>query len=132
MKKLKFLDLVEYQNKLDQFLFIPTYTKEKHLNKNQFDDFLNKQERQVISVKPNSKYNNCKGTHSFTILKVPNDKLGKLFKYRGKWVLIRCDSVSGGSWGEYWNEIYELKHPVDAVELIFLKEKYKEFFVLKM
>jgi hypothetical protein len=71
MKKLKFLDLVEYQNKLDQFLFIPTYTKEKHLNKNQFDDFLNKQERQVISVKPNSKYNNCKGTHSFTILKVP-------------------------------------------------------------
>jgi hypothetical protein len=132
MRKRKFLDLVEFQNKLDQFLFIPSYTREKYQVKNQFDHFLETHLTTIISVKPNSKYNNCKGTHSFTILKVPNDKLGKLFKYRGKWVLIRCDSISGGSWGEYWNEVYELKHPVDAGELIFLKEKYKDFFVLKM
>jgi hypothetical protein len=131
MRKLKFLDLIEFQNKLDQFLFIPTYTKEKHLFKNQFDDFLNNHVVQIINVKPNSKYNNCKGTHSFTIQKVPSDKLGKLFNYRGKWVLIRCDSISGGSWGQYWNEVYELKHPVDEAELFVLKEKYNDFFVLK-
>jgi len=131
MSKRKFLDLIEFQKRLDLFLFIPTYTTEKHLKKNQFDDFLNKHIRQVISVKPNSKYNNCKGTHSFTIQKVPNDKLGKLLGYRGKWVLIRCDSISGGSWGQYWNEVYELKHPVDASEIILIKEKYKDYFVLK-
>jgi hypothetical protein len=132
MSKRKFLDLVEFQNRLDQFLFIPSYTKEKYFVKKQFHHFLQAHLTTIIRVKPNSKYNNCTGTHSFTIIEVPKDKLGKLFKYRGKWVLIRCDSNSGGSWGEYWNEVYELKQPVDASEINRLKEKYKDFFVLKM
>ena len=131
MGKLKFLDLTQFQNKLDQFLFIKTYTKQKHVYKNQFDDFLGKHSAMIINIKPNSKYNNCAGTHSFTIFRVPSDKLGKLFKYRDKWVLIRCDSSSGGSWGYYWNEVYELKSPVEKMELKLLKEKYKDFFVLK-
>jgi hypothetical protein len=131
MGKIKFLDLTEFQNKLDLFLSIPTYTKQKYVCKNQLNDFLDEHTMEIINVKPNSKYNNCTITHSFTIFKVPNDKLGKLFQYRNKWVLIRCDSSTGGSWGYYWNEVYELKNPVEKMELKCLKEKYKDFFVLK-
>ena len=130
MKKRKYIDLVEFQYWFDQFLFIPSYTKEKHILKNQFYNFLNRHLSTTISVKPNTKYNNCLGTHSFTILKVPQDRLGKLFKYRGKWVLIRCDSMSVGSWGYYWNDIYELKHPIDQTVYLSLKSKYNKFFIL--
>jgi hypothetical protein len=131
MAKLKYLDLNQFQKKLDPFLFLPTYTKQKHQCKKEFDKFLCRHKMKVINVKPNSKYNNCTITHSFTIFKVPKDKLGKLFQYRNKWVLIRCDSRSGGSWGYYWNEVYELKKAVENVDLEHLKEKYKDYFVLK-
>jgi hypothetical protein len=130
MAKLKYLDLDEFQEKLDQFVFLPTYTKLKHQYKNEFDKFLGKHKMVIINVKPNSKYNYCTKTHSFTIFKVPEDKLGKLFNYRSKWVLIRCDSSSGGSWGYYWNEVFELKKSVENLDLNNLKQKYKEYFII--
>ena len=129
MKINKYLNLQEFQKNFDRFLEIPRWTKQKHKEKSLFIDFLNRYEVTTISVKPNSKYNYCSITHSFTIFKVPSDKLGKLFKYRNKWVLIRCGSDCFGSWGFYWNEIYELKDPISQEELNFLKEKYEYYFI---
>lgn len=131
MIKRKYIDINKFQRYLQDFLNIPTWTKSKHNKHKVFSEFLKEHMVSIISVKQNSKYNHCSKTHSFTIFKVPEDKLGKLFKYRGKWVLIYCNSYGGFGWGSYWNEIYRLKKSFSENELKEIKMKFGSFFVLK-
>lgn len=129
MKKKEHIDLIEFEIEFDKFLMHPTWTKLKHESKRLFYSYLAKHKTTKIRVKPKSEYNYCTIKHSFTILKVPSNKRGKLFSYINKWVLIRCDSDSNGSWSYYWNEVYNLKNEIEADKLQSLKLKYKKYFV---
>ena len=132
MSKRKYLDTEKFQILLKDFLSIPTYTKDKTEKKKLFFDFLDEHKlATIISVKPNSIYNHCSKTHSFTIFQVPDDQKGKLFKYREKWVLILCCSHGGWGWGEYWNQVYQLNRPFTQNELKIIKSKFNDYFVLK-
>ena len=130
MKKKKPMNLERFLNLYEDFINLSTWTKQKHKKFKEVNQFLEKHLAASIRVNPNSKYNHCSGNHTFTILKVPEDKLGKLCQFRNKWVLIRCDS-EGSGWSQYWNEIYLLDKPFDLNLIENIKSRFGDYFIIQ-
>ena len=133
MGKRKYLDTEKFQILLKDFLTIPTWTKNKKEKYRALTYFLSQHEVLIKNVKRRSKHNYCAFTNSFTIFEVPKDQLGKLFDYRGEWVLIFCSSTGSYdyAWGGYLNEIYRIKGSFSNKELETIKIKFNDYFVLK-
>lgn len=130
MKKKKPMKLEIFLNLYEDFINLSTWTKQKHKKFKEVNQFLEKHLAASIRVNPNSKYNHCSGNHTFTIIKVPKDKLGKLYQFRNNWVLIRCDSYKVDGWSQYWNEIYLLDKPFDLNLIENIKSRFGDYFII--
>jgi hypothetical protein len=131
MTQKKYLDIKEFVILYEEFIKITTWSKEKHKKKEILQKFLSKHHSINISIKPNSKYNLCDKTNSFSIIKVPLNKLGKLYSYRGRTILAFCSSYAWGGWSHYSNEIYQLKEIPTSEYKQLLKKKFQNFYVYK-
>lgn len=129
MRKKKSIDLKTFLDLYEKFTNVRTWTKEKHERFRDVEQYLTMHQVITIRVKPNSKYNYCKRTHSFRILKVPNDQLGHLFLLRNEWVLIICDSFPQSGWSQYVNKVYHLAIPFDENERSSIVKRFGNFFV---
>jgi hypothetical protein len=126
---------INLQNFLDfyrDFISIHTYTNTKHEKKILLDKYLSGIESIRINAQANSEYNYCNRSYSFTIYNVPENKLGKLYHYRGSQVFMISKSSGGGGWGKYWNEIYKLDQVVQESTLLELKNEFQNNFVLRL
>ena len=126
----KSINLEVFLNLYEKFINIPSWTKDKHKKFDEVKQYLNKYKVVVIRVKPHSKYNHCKGNHSFTIINVPYNQLGKLYQFRNKWVLIRCDSYVDGGWSQYYNEVYQLDRPFDLSKTSSIEKRFEYSFIV--
>ena len=137
MKPAKPLELNIFLKKYEKFISIETWTKQKYQIREEVDEILNFSFLTSIRVGKNSKYNYCIseiGEYSsqvFTIFKVPKKQLGKLFPYRNKWVLIRCNADHGG-WSVYFNYVYLLSDEFDSNRITEIKNKFGIWFVEKL
>ena len=129
MGRKKSLNLEVFLDLYEKFTNIPKWTKEKHERFNKVQQYLTKHQVVNIRVKPNSKYNHCARSHSFTILKVPNDQLGNLYRLRNEWVLIRCVSQVQSGWSQYFNEVYHLPCSVDLSKRSTIKQRFRNYFI---
>jgi hypothetical protein len=129
MGRKKSINLEVFLDLYEEFTNIPTWTKEKHERFDEVQQYLTKHQVVTIRVKPNSKYNHCEGSHSFTIMKVPNDQLGKLYRLRKEWVLIRCDSYVQSGWSQYFNEVYHLDSPFDLSKRRSIENRFGDYFI---
>lgn len=107
MSNIKYIDIETFQNLFEEFVSVDSWTKKKQIKKEELNNYLRGIKRVTTSVNKKSKNNLCTNTNTFTILKVPLDKKGKLANYRGSWVLVRCIS-EGSGWSRYFNEVYLL------------------------
>ena len=126
----KSINLEVFLNLYEKFINIPSWTKDKHKKFDEVKQYLNKHQVVLVRVKRHSKYNHCEGNHSFTIIKVPNDQLGNLYRLRNKWVLIRCDSYVQGGWSQYSNEVYHLDRPFDLSKTSSIVKRFKYSFIV--
>lgn len=129
MSKRKNIDLEHFLFLFNQFISIPTWTKQKHQQLDNLNTYLGGLHCVKISVIKHSKYNLCKDTNSFTLFKVPSDKRGKLSAYRNKWVFVRCVS-DGSGWTRYYNECYPLMNRIpDKILIEDLKKRFSLHYV---
>ncbi len=120
----KFIELFE------GFISIPTWTKEKRKKYNLLEEFLEPYEVTQIVVGKSSKNIYCSLTHTFTVIKIPLNTLGKLSKFRGQWVLIKCYSDKRyGNWGNYFNKVYLLTNNFDPDIISLCKKRFKKHFI---
>ncbi len=131
IKKEKSIDLEGFLDLYEKFISVTNWSKEKHQRFDEVNEYLSKHEVRIKRVKPHSKYNLCEGTNSFTILKVPSDQLGSLYKFRDEWVLVRCTSYKQGGWSQYSNEVYRLTSPFDLNDMDLIKKRFGDYFVDK-
>jgi hypothetical protein len=129
MRKKKSIDLEIFLNLYEKFTNIPTWTKEKHERFAEVEKYLTMHKVVTFTVKPNSKYNYCAGTHSFRIMKVPNDQLGNLSLHRNEWVLIICNSSTKGGWSQYVNKVYHLAIPFDENKNGSIEKIFGNYFI---
>lgn len=126
------LDINKFIELYDQFINIPTWTKEKSKNHKQLEDFLDPFELTQIIVGKSSLNIYCGLTHTFTVIKIPLNTLGKLYKFRGQWVLIKCYRDNRyGNWGNYFNKVFSLPHNFDTNVINKLRTKFKSNFIHK-
>jgi hypothetical protein len=131
IKKEKSINLEVFLDLYEKFISVTNWSKEKHQRFDEVNEYLSKHEVRIKRVKPHSKYNLCEGTNSFTILKVPSDQLGSLFKFRDEWVLVRCTSYTQGGWSQYSNEVYRFEGSFTFEELEAIKKRFGHWFILK-
>ena len=129
MGKKQSIDLKTFLDLYEKFTTVETWTKEKHKRFQDVENYLNIHKVVSIRVKPNSKYSHCKRAHSFKILKVPNNQLGKLSLLRNEWVLIICNSFNKGGWSQYINNAYQLAIPFDETEKEAINKRFKNLFI---
>ena len=136
MKTPKSLNLNLFLDEYEKFISIETWTKQKYQIREEVDRILNFSFLTRIRVGKNSKYNYCIseiGEYSsqvFTIFKVPKKQLGKLFPYRNKWVLVRCNADHAkNSFSVYFNYVYLLSDEFDSNRIKEIKNKFGIWFV---
>jgi hypothetical protein len=129
MGRKKSINLEVFLDLYERFTAIATWTKEKHERFDEVQQYLRKHKVVTIRVKPHSKYNHCEGTHSFTIIRVPNDQLGNLYRLRNEWVLIRCVSDVQSGWSQYFNEVYLLDSPLDLSKRSTIEKRFRNYFI---
>lgn len=136
MKTPKSLNLNLFLDEYEKFISIETWTKQKYQIREEVDRILNFSFLTRIRVGKNSKYNYCIseiGEYSsqvFTIFKVPKKQLGKLFPYRNKWVLVRCNADHAKrSFSVYFNYVYLLSDEFDSNRIKEIKNKFGIWFV---
>ena len=147
MSKRRYLDLDGFLELFEKFISENTWTKNKHQKLENLENYLKKYQHTSISVGM-EKGNYCvskKGDNDdwrnytlisnvITILKVPINKLGKLYGYRDKWVLIRGVSVpgyNGGGFNSYYNHVYLLPENFDENIIPNLKQRLGKYFVIQ-
>jgi hypothetical protein len=126
----KTIDLNKFIDIYYEFVSEKGWTKLKYELKYKLDELLGSRYT-TISVNKKSKYNYCTHANTFTILKVPYKKNGKLYYLRNKCVLIICRSIYT-KWSIYFNDIYIIDELTD-IQLInlnlFLKKKFGKFYI---
>lgn len=127
IKKEKSINLESFLDIYEPFIKIPNWTKEKHERFEEVESFLSKYEMDSKVVRPTSKYNLCKGIHSFTILKVSSNQLGKLYNFRNEWILVRCAKYV--RW-QNLNKFYRLDVSPTNEELEAIKKRFGHWFIL--
>jgi len=145
MSKRRYLDLDGFLELFEKFISEKTWTKTKHQKLENLENYLRKFQHTSISVGM-EKGNYCvskKGDNDnwrnntlisnvITIFKVPSNRLGKLYYYRDKWVLIRGISYQGftGYISSYYNHVYLLPENFDENIIPNLKQRLGKYFVL--
>jgi hypothetical protein len=125
----KIIDLNKFIKIYFEFVCEKGWTKLKYKLKYKLDELLGSRYT-TISVNKKSKYNYCTHANTFTILKVPDKKNGKLYNLRNKCVLIICRSIYT-KWSIYFNDIYIIDELTD-IQLInlnlYLKKKFGKYY----
>ena len=147
MSKRKYLDLDKFLQLFQKFISKDSWTKSKHQNLKEIEVFLRKYRvtrirvslgRGNYCVSKKTELDDLKNytliSNVITIFKVPTRKLGKLYNYRDKWVLIRGVSkpgYNGGGWMVYHNEVYQLPDNFDETIIPKLKQEFGKYFVIQ-
>ncbi len=120
------MDLDKFLNYHQEFIEIPTWTKDKRTKYNQMIDYMFSCEHCQITSSRDSDTTKVHMTNSFTIFQVPTNQRGKMIGYRDEWVLMYVTSRYSF---QHFLRVFPLKKGIDKDYSSHIKNKSRYYYI---
>ena len=126
MSKPKLLELDVFLKYHQEFIEIPTWTKDKRTKHDQLTNYLDSCHGCYITSSRDSDTTKVHLTNAFTIFKVPSYQRGNMMKYRDKWVLMY---VRFRLKFQHFLEVFPLEEGIDKEYSQELKKRLDYYYI---